>query len=239
MDRVRDRADLGDLGAELAPRAAPRSAPADDHRTKRPRACAQLSRMPRGRLPQACRRSVLAALTGVVCLIVASPAVAHQPHVVGDAARVVVSDPEISKAYYGRLPGVPARYEIVSRRPFTLYAQITVPDIRGDDQPISHGVDRRGLIGSGAFAPNTARGCPPAWIAIARHGARQVGPRRVGAHSGWRIALAARVRSPHTEARSVLRTDAQRRPGRKVGGDQGGIQCHRPRPGMHSVACSR
>ena len=65
-----------------------------------------------------------------MCLVVASPAVAH-PHVVGDAARVAVSDPEISKAYYGRLPGVPARYEIVSRRPFTLYAQITVPDIRG------------------------------------------------------------------------------------------------------------
>ena len=87
--------------------------------------------MARTRLPQACRRSVLAAVTGALCLVVASPAIAHQPHVVGDAARVVVSDPEISKAYYGRLPGVPARYEIVSRRPFTLYAQITVPDIRG------------------------------------------------------------------------------------------------------------
>jgi hypothetical protein len=74
---------------------------------------------------------VLAAVAGFVWLGVASLAVAHQPHVVGDAARVRVSDPEISKAYYGRLPGVPARYEIVSRRPFTLYTQITVPDIRG------------------------------------------------------------------------------------------------------------
>ena len=36
MDRVRDRADVGDLGAELALRAAARSAPADDHRTQRP-----------------------------------------------------------------------------------------------------------------------------------------------------------------------------------------------------------
>jgi len=115
MDRVSDRADLGDLGAELAPRAAARAAPADGHRTQRPRAGAQLSRMARTRLPQACRRSVLAAVTGVLCLVVASPAVAHQSHVVGDAARVAVSDPEISKAYYGRLPGVPARYEIVSR----------------------------------------------------------------------------------------------------------------------------
>ena len=74
---------------------------------------------------------MLAALTGVLCLVAASSAGAHQPHVVGAAARVAVSDPEISKAYYGRLPGVPARYVIVSRDPFTLYAQITVPDIRG------------------------------------------------------------------------------------------------------------
>ena len=87
--------------------------------------------MVRTRLPGAGRGLVLAAVTGVVCLVVASPAVAHQPHLVGDAARVAVSDPEISKAYDGRLPGVPARYEIVSRRPFTLYAQITVADISG------------------------------------------------------------------------------------------------------------
>ncbi len=77
------------------------------------------------------RLFVLAALTGAICLALASPAIAHQPHVVGNATRVAVSDPEISKAYYGRLPGVPARYEIVSRRPFTLYAQITVPNIPG------------------------------------------------------------------------------------------------------------
>ena len=77
------------------------------------------------------RRSVLAAVVGVTWLVVASPAVAHQPRIVGYAARVAVRDPEISKAYYGRLPGVSARYEIISRRPFALYAQITVPDIDG------------------------------------------------------------------------------------------------------------
>ena len=70
-------------------------------------------------------------MTGVLCLVVASPAAAHQPHVVGDAARVAVSDPEISKAYYGRLPGVPARYEIVSRRPFTLYPADHRPGDKG------------------------------------------------------------------------------------------------------------
>src|SRR6185312_12762425 len=77
------------------------------------------------------RRCAPAAVTLLLSLVLAAPAVAHQPHVVGDAVRVVVRDPEVSKAYYARLPGVPARYEISSRRPFTLYAQITIPDIAG------------------------------------------------------------------------------------------------------------
>ena len=67
MDRVRDRADLGDLGAELAPRRAASSAP-----------------------PTAIGRSDRAPVLN--CL---------------------------------------AWHEIVSRRPFTVYAQITVPEIRG------------------------------------------------------------------------------------------------------------
>lgn len=92
---------------------------------------ARLSRMARTRFPPSHRRSALAAVVGVIWLVVASPAVAHQPRIVGYAARVAVRDPEISKAYYGRLPGAPARYEIVSGQPFTLYAQITVPDIHG------------------------------------------------------------------------------------------------------------
>ena len=57
---------------------------------------------------------------------------AHQPHVVGDARLVrVTGDPELSRAYYARLPGTPARYVIDSPRPFTLYAQTTVPDVAG------------------------------------------------------------------------------------------------------------
>jgi len=86
MDRVRDRADLGDLGAELAPRAAARSGGAGRRRQERPRAGAQRSGRARARLPRVCRRSVLAAVAGFVWLGVASPAVAHQPHVAGDAA---------------------------------------------------------------------------------------------------------------------------------------------------------
>jgi TspO/MBR family len=87
IDRVCDRADLGDLGAELAPSAAARSSPG-----RRPSdaatacRCSTVSHGP-NRTASGLRRSVLAAVTGVLCLVVASPAVAHQPHVVGDAAR--------------------------------------------------------------------------------------------------------------------------------------------------------
>jgi hypothetical protein len=60
---------------------------------------------------------------------VGDPADAHQPEIVGQAKQVRVSDPEISKAYYGRLPGTPVDFTIESPTAFTLYAQLTVPDI--------------------------------------------------------------------------------------------------------------
>ncbi len=58
-------------------------------------------------------------------------ALAHQPNFVSRATRVAVLDPEISKAYYGELPGEPAVYEIRSDRAFTLYVNILAPDIPG------------------------------------------------------------------------------------------------------------
>jgi len=61
--------------------------------------------------------------------LLAPAALAHQPRVVGAARTVRVSDPEVSKAYYAHLPGVPARYEIASASPFNLYAQTTVPAV--------------------------------------------------------------------------------------------------------------
>ena len=67
----------------------------------------------------------------VAALALAPAAQAHQPEIVGRALLVHVNDPEVSKAYYAHLPGRPARYVIVSARPFTLYTQITVPDVRG------------------------------------------------------------------------------------------------------------
>lgn len=67
----------------------------------------------------------------VAALALAPAAQAHQPEIVGRATLVHVNDPEVSKAYYGHLQGRPARYIIRSARPFTLYTQITVPDVRG------------------------------------------------------------------------------------------------------------
>jgi hypothetical protein len=69
---------------------------------------------------------------------VASPSVtfAHQPRIVKDNPTVVTS-PEVSKAYYGRLTGEPAVYTITADKPFTLYVSVLVPDIVGQKKDIS------------------------------------------------------------------------------------------------------
>ena len=77
------------------------------------------------------RRGLAAAGALLAAALPAPPAHAHQPRIVGSARLVHVSDPEVSKAFYARLPGTPARYVITSPRRFALYAQMTVPDVRG------------------------------------------------------------------------------------------------------------
>ena len=71
------------------------------------------------------------AAVAVAALLGVSSAQAHQPVIVGDRTHVTVTDPETSRAFYGRLPGRPARYAVLSRTSFVLYAQMTVPDVRG------------------------------------------------------------------------------------------------------------
>ena len=61
-----------------------------------------------------------------------TPVDAHQPVVV-DSGMTEVADPEISKAYYGRLAGEPQRYQIDATTAFDLYVGILVPD---DGSPI-------------------------------------------------------------------------------------------------------
>ncbi|MFA7718088.1 MAG: hypothetical protein WC875_05215 [Candidatus Absconditabacterales bacterium] len=61
---------------------------------------------------------------------------AHQPRIEFDQSHpetnpVVVSNPEISQAFYGDLQGQPDYYQITSDTGFLLYANIVVPDLSG------------------------------------------------------------------------------------------------------------
>ena len=72
-----------------------------------------------------------------VFLISGGVASAHQPRLVGENGPVIVSEPEISKAYYGELKGEPAFFEINSAAPFDLYVNVLSPDIAGAKKDFS------------------------------------------------------------------------------------------------------
>jgi len=61
---------------------------------------------------------------------------AHQPRIV-ESRQTVVTDPEISKAYYGQLMGAPDVYTISASTPFSLYVNVLVPDIAGQKKDVS------------------------------------------------------------------------------------------------------
>lgn len=61
---------------------------------------------------------------------------AHQPRIT-ESRLTEVPDPEISKAYYGKLTGVPDVYTITSAVPFNLYVGLLVPDIEGQKTDVS------------------------------------------------------------------------------------------------------
>lgn len=57
---------------------------------------------------------------------------AHQPEIVDSTSNeIIVTNPEISKAYYAELSGQPHFYRINSSEPFDLYVNTLVPDIEG------------------------------------------------------------------------------------------------------------
>ena len=60
----------------------------------------------------------------------------HQPKI-SNSEKTFVKDPEISKAYYGKLEGEPHIYIINSDEDFNLYVNILVPDISGIDKDVS------------------------------------------------------------------------------------------------------
>jgi len=74
----------------------------------------------------------------------APAALAHQPRIIGQATRIIVVEPEVSKAYYGELKGEPAIYEIMVADPFHLYVNILVPDIAGVKKDISAEIKKDG-----------------------------------------------------------------------------------------------
>ena len=65
-----------------------------------------------------------------------SLASAHQPRIT-ESRLTEVPDPEISKAYYGKLIGEPDVYTIEAKQAFNLYVGVLMPDIAGQKKDVS------------------------------------------------------------------------------------------------------
>jgi len=69
-------------------------------------------------------------------LILPTLALAHQPRIT-ESRLTIVPSPEISKAYYAQLAGVPDVYVINATTDFDLYVNVLVPDIAGQKKDVS------------------------------------------------------------------------------------------------------
>jgi hypothetical protein len=76
--------------------------------------------------------------------ILAAVLSAHQPRIVNSEETLVVAQPEVSKAYYGKLQGTAATFRIVSGEPFHLYVNVLVPDIAGQKKDVSVAIVKSG-----------------------------------------------------------------------------------------------
>ncbi len=74
----------------------------------------------------------------LLALFVFAPslAFAHQPRITEERL-TIVTDPEVSKAYYGKLSGEPDVYVINASEAFDLYVNVLVPDIAGQKKDVS------------------------------------------------------------------------------------------------------
>lgn len=86
-------------------------------------------------------------ILGLFLLAVVLPtlALAHQPRIT-ESRLTEVPDPEISKAYYGKLSGEPDVYTIDAKAPFDLYVNVLVPDIADQKKDVSAVVIKDGNI---------------------------------------------------------------------------------------------
>ena len=76
----------------------------------------------------------------LLALLTITPDVVHayQPRLTNSLI-TVVTQPEISKAFFGKLEGTPHSYQINATHPFELYINILVPDIPSQSQvPVDH-----------------------------------------------------------------------------------------------------
>ena len=80
-------------------------------------------------------------IIAVLSFFISGVALAHQPRI-PEGNQTNVSDPEISKAYYSQLVGVPHLYRITSGIPFALYVNILVPDIPWQAKDFSVNITR-------------------------------------------------------------------------------------------------
>jgi hypothetical protein len=85
------------------------------------------------------RRSLLKV---IIITSFAGATYAHQPKMVTDTGVTRVDKPEVSQAFYAKLFGEPAVYEIVSPDSFDLYVNILVPDEVGIPTDLSVTVTR-------------------------------------------------------------------------------------------------
>jgi len=88
-------------------------------------------------------RAILFSLLATVT-IAPGVAFAHQPRIT-EGRRTDVIDPEVSKAYYGKLAGEPDVYLIEADQAFDLYVGVLVPDIAGQKRDVSATVLRDGV----------------------------------------------------------------------------------------------
>lgn len=75
-------------------------------------------------------------LSLITILLIPASAFAHQPVIVSGQS-IEVTNPELSKAYYATLKGLPNVYTITSEKPFALYVNILVPNKTGQLKDVS------------------------------------------------------------------------------------------------------
>jgi hypothetical protein len=90
----------------------------------------------------AAKGSMIILLSIVLLSLSVWSASAHRPVIVKDEASmqnpVLVEEPEISWAYYGRLEGEPHYFKIQATETFDLYVNILVPDFDPRGEPVAH-----------------------------------------------------------------------------------------------------